>query len=70
MSASPKRQEWRIKWAAAIAKGEMTFVGGPCEYGHGGERYTSTGECACCRRISQRRYYHTKKGRALEAVVE
>lgn len=38
---SPARQE-------ALLTGAMKYVGGPCQHGHDGLRYTKCGSCVAC----------------------
>lgn len=35
----------------AQERGEKTYQGNPCTYGHGGERYVGTNKCVGCHRI-------------------
>jgi len=38
----------------AYTKGQLTYQGSDCPYGHGGDRYTRTNDCvACSKRRSQ-----------------
>jgi hypothetical protein len=42
------------KRRAAARKGDRTYMGNPCKYGHSGERLTSTGACDMCSKIRGR----------------
>jgi hypothetical protein len=37
--------------ADALAKGESTYIGSPCNYGHGTLKFTASYECAECARL-------------------
>jgi len=34
--------------ALGLSQGAIRYHGVPCRYGHGGERYVSTGACVAC----------------------
>lgn len=37
-----------MRRCTAEANGRKTYKGNPCQYGHSGQRYTSTGGCVDC----------------------
>lgn len=55
MPRKPKAGSINQLRLAAAARGDIRFDPGvPCQHGHHSERYTDTGRCVTCRRISER----------------
>lgn len=51
----------------AKTRGEKVYDGLDCKHGHGKTRYTSTGGCVECSRVSALAAYHKRRDRLLAA---